>query len=156
MTLDNERPMHLIDIDWRPDRRKLRTFAWIGAAVLLGLAMLALRRHHLVGVALDGTTARPIALALTGTAVLLAVSGSAQPKLLRPLYLGLTLLTFPVGVVASYVLLLVLYYLVFAPLGLALRLFGRDPLERRFQTERATYWVERPRPVEVRRYFKQF
>ena len=35
----------------------------------------------------------------------------------------------------------VFFYLVLTPIGVAMRIFGRDPLERRLEPERSTYWV---------------
>ena len=43
-----------------------------------------------------------------------------------------------------------------APIGLVLRIFGKDPMHRRFERDAATYWVDArpPRPRES--YFRQF
>lgn len=36
--------------------------------------------------------------------------------------------------------LLISFYAVFAPIAVCLRLIGRDPLLRRFETSEKTYW----------------
>jgi len=46
--------------------------------------------------------------------------------------------------------------LVFTPIGLTMRLFGWDPLERRFDPNASTYWVEHKPPASPSRYFQQF
>jgi hypothetical protein len=48
-----------------------------------------------------------------------------------------------------YVLLVVTFYLVFAPVGLVLRLLGKDPMDLRLKPEAASYWTDRkPNPPE--------
>ena len=43
-----------------------------------------------------------------------------------------------------------------APIGLVMRLFGHDPMERRIQRDAKSYWVD-ARPQRARdSYFKQF
>ena len=46
--------------------------------------------------------------------------------------------------------------LLFTPIGLAMRLVGRDPLRRRFDRQASTYWIKRPEQDETGRYFRQF
>ena len=54
-----------------------------------------------------------------------------------------------------YALLALVFYLVFAPVGIALRLLGRDPLQRRLDPSAKSYWQDRkPNPPE--RAEKQF
>ena len=57
----------------------------------------------------------------------------------------------------SHVVLALVYYLVFVPIGLLMRLFGYDPMKRGFDPEAATYWTARdPKASEPKRYFRQF
>ncbi len=61
-----------------------------------------------------------------------------------------------VGVLLSYVMLVPLFYLVFLPVSLWLRLRGRDPLHRRPRDPRHTCWIRRtpgPRSPDYRRQF---
>lgn len=54
-----------------------------------------------------------------------------------------------------YLLLALVFYLVFAPVGIALRLLRRDPLRRRLDPAAKSYWLERKKnPPE--RAEKQF
>ena len=43
-----------------------------------------------------------------------------------------------------------------APLGLLFRIFGRDPLYRRFDRSASSYWIAREQRRGVERYFQQF
>ena len=67
------------------------------------------------------------------------------------------MVAFPIGFVLSYVIMAMLFYVVFAPVGLVLRLVGKDPLDRRFLPDAPTYWVDaRARRAPKRDYFRQF
>lgn len=50
------------------------------------------------------------------------------------------------GRVVSPLVLGVIFFAMFAPVGLAMRLCGRDALARRFEPARRSYWVERDPP----------
>ncbi len=54
-----------------------------------------------------------------------------------------------------YVMLVVIFYLVFAPVGIVLRLLGKDPLLQKLDPEADTYWIER-KPRDPSRVEKQF
>jgi hypothetical protein len=54
-------------------------------------------------------------------------------------------------------LLSLAFYLAITPVRIWIRLFGEDPLKRRWQPEATTYWEEaEEQPEEVERYFNQF
>ena len=57
------------------------------------------------------------------------------------MYVGWMDASWPMGWVFSHVLLGVTYYLVITPIGLILRLLGKDPMRRRFDREAKTYWI---------------
>jgi hypothetical protein len=56
----------------------------------------------------------------------------------------------------SHLLLAGVYYLLITPLGLVMRLAGRDKLEMRRDHQATTYWTPRPPTPKVSRYFRQF
>ena len=60
------------------------------------------------------------------------------------------------GEVNSRIILTVLFYSVFAPVGFVMRRI-RDPLDRSWRDGRASNWIRRPRePVDPARYERQF
>jgi hypothetical protein len=65
-------------------------------------------------------------------------------------------LAFPIGWTATQIMVAVMFYGLFTPIGLIFRLLGRDPLQRAHRSEVASYWSPKPVPADVRRYFKQF
>src|SRR5919202_384819 len=121
-------------IPWAPPARTLRQFAGLWLLFCTGLACSRLVRH--------GPTAGAAACALL--AVTVGPLGLWRPAAVRPVYVGLMVLTFPLGWVVSRLVLACLWYGVFTPLGLALRLAGRDPLRLRASPDRTTYWEPRP------------
>ena len=145
----------MVELNLRPDARTLRQFGWIA---LGGFGLLALLAWNgwLAFAYLGEASRASVAL---GLAVLAAVSGLfslVYPKANLPIYLGLTIAAFPIGFVLSYVIMGTLFYVVVAPLGVVMRLFGHDPIERRIQRAAKAYWVD-ARPQRARdSYFKQF
>ncbi len=49
-----------------------------------------------------------------------------------------------------------LFYVVIAPVGALMRLFGKDPMDRHLLPNAATYWVDARPPRAKADYFKQF
>jgi phage shock protein PspC (stress-responsive transcriptional regulator) len=91
-----------------------------------------------------------------GLAVAVPALGLLRPGLLRIVYLAMVYATFPIGLVISYVILAATYYLVLTPIGLLLRLFGYDPMHRRFDRQAKTYWVPREEDANTDHVFRQF
>ena len=88
------------------------------------------------------------------------VVGGVATLLSRPigtrLYHGWMLGVLPIGWTVSHVLLSIVFFGVVTPIGLALRLLGRDPLDRRFDAGASTYWRTREATPDARRYMRQF
>jgi hypothetical protein len=97
-----------------------------------------------------------VALALAALAAVIGGIGLARPALIRPIFVGWMVLAFPIGWTVSLLMLGLVYYGLFLPIGLIFRLAGRDALRLRPRPGVATYWTPRPAPADVRRYFRQF
>jgi hypothetical protein len=80
----------------------------------------------------------------------------AVPRLRRPMYLAWMYAAFPIGWTVSHVVLALVFYVVFTPLGMVMRLTGRDPLQRGRAVADQTYWVRRCPAREPASYFRQF
>jgi hypothetical protein len=129
-----------------PSTSTLRRFGLLGLC-FFGLA--AWRQWHAYG-----PTAA--AEALGAAAVALGAVGSLRPGWLRPVFAGWTLAVTPVGWLLSQVLLALLYYGLFTPLGLVFRLLGRDALGLRRRPGQTSYWTAKPSPTDASRYLRQF
>jgi hypothetical protein len=74
---------------------------------------------------------------------ILLLMGGVMPTALAPVYRGWMLLAEGLGWVNTRVILGVVFYTVFTPVGLVMRLFQRDPLRRRYEPLAPTYRVMR-------------
>ncbi len=148
--------MALLEVNWNPDRRELRSFGWIALGVFAALGTLVFIRRMLLGIHLDPAVAVGVAYALWTLALLCAVLALMAPRMLRPLYVGLIAVSLPIGYVVSHVLMAAVYFGVVTPIGLIFRLMGRDLLSRRWDPDAPSYWVRRQPAKDVRRYFRQF
>jgi hypothetical protein len=145
----------MVEINWQPDDRTLRQFGWIALAGF-GLVALLAWNEWLVFSAGLGAARKPVVGVLAGLGMLSALFSLVAPKANKPIFLGLTLLSYPIGFVLSYVIMGVLFYALITPVGLVFRLIGKDPLHRRFDPQAATYWTS-PRPRRGKdSYFRQF
>ena len=145
----------MVEINFRPDERTLRQFGWIALGGF-GLLALCAWNHWLVFRHLSDAAREPVAFALLGLGVLSAVLGLVYPKANALLFVGLSVVAFPIGFVLSYVIMATLFYVVIAPVGFLLRLIGKDPMDRRLLPDAKTYWLD-ARPARAKAdYFKQF
>ena len=79
------------------------------------------------------------------------------PGLLKPLHRFWMTLGLCMGWVVTGLLMIVLFYLVVTPVGLLMRLCGRDPLKRSFDGEAESYWIPRDAgPADKKNYERQF
>jgi hypothetical protein len=132
-------------IKWHPDARELRRFA---IAMLIGFAVLGLLSAWRAGGI--GTTS----IVLWSAGVFLALAAFV-PGLGRLAYLAVYLPSSIIGYIVSSVLLTVMFFLVITPMGIILRLMGKDPLQERRQKNK-THW----NPVKASKsedsYYRQF
>jgi len=80
---------------------------------------------------------------LWGIGLLFLILGFIFPSVLRPIYMIWMLLAYFIGGVISRIILTVLFYVVLTPIGLVLRLFGKDFLDQKFEKNRKSYWVKK-------------
>jgi hypothetical protein len=146
---------NMIELNLRPDDRTLRQFGFIG---LVGFAFVAAIAHFEVLIFAFGLgAAKPIVSGVfAGLAVLCLIFSLVYPKANLPIYLGLSILTYPIGFVLSYVIMGTLFYVLIAPLGIFFKLTGRDPMNRKWDPAASTYWIDAHPPSPKERYFRQF
>jgi hypothetical protein len=136
-----------------PERGDLRKFGLLFAALATALAGYLAWRRGLPDATVPGLIA----------AALLLVS-VAMPSVLKPAWWPWMVLSRVLGFINSHLLLALVFYLLFTPIGLVMRLFGRDPLgDRDFRKARqsalegGSLWVPRETPQLPRHhYLRQF
>lgn len=138
--------MPLIEIKWNPDDKELRFFSlyWFIAFGLFDAAM-----FYFGGV---GLTFFLIAAA----ALLGGVAGTAYPRAMKPAYLVLMILSFPIGFIVSHIVMAMMFYLVITPIGVVRHLLGVDSLSLKKRKEAAGFWRKRPSSRRPEKYFRQF
>jgi hypothetical protein len=138
--------MALVDINWNPSRKELRVFSLLLIGFGAIVAAILLRR-------LESQTPAVAVFIVSST---IGAIGLAAPTLIRSLYVVWMALAFPIGWTVSHLMMLAVYYLVLTPIGLAMRLCGRDPMQRRFDRGAQTYWLPRTPRKDLKNYFRQF
>ena len=85
--------------------------------------------------------------------VVVGVAGLVEPAVVRPIYTGWMIAAFPIGWTVSQLMLCVVFYLVFTPVGLVFRLMGatRCGLRRRDVSV-----LGQSRRAQAEDYFRQF
>lgn len=87
-------------------------------------------------------------------AVIFLAAARITPGLLKPVYLAWMKLAFALSWVNTRLILAVMFYFIFTPISLILRLFRVDLLERRSDKQKATYWRIHPSgPSDYERQF---
>ena len=138
--------MRWSDIPFHPSRATLRQFAGLWLVFFGGLALWqGLVRGQ------TGLATLCAVLALT-----IGPLGLIRPGWIRPIYVGWMILAFPIGWTVSQVMLALMFYGLFMPIGLLFRLLGRDPLHRARRPGVESYWTPKPAPAGPKSYFRQF
>ena len=135
----------MIAIQWNPSTKQLRQFAgiWFPAFCALVGWSIGHKTGHWSEV--------EIGWVLAG---LLSVGGLVLPALIRPIFVGLILLTFPIGWVVSHLLLGLIFYGVVTPIGLIVRISGHDPLQLKKPSGNSV-WKTSVGKTDATRYLRQ-
>ena len=86
-------------------------------------------------------------------ASLLILGALTNPMWLRPLFLGWMKIGHVLGFINTRIILSLGFYLVFTPIGVVRRLFGRDSLHRKFESSQSTY--RSPRQARLGNHMKK-
>ena len=136
--------MSMVQINWKPDSTELRKF---GVSMIVGFAIIGgvlyWRDHVSVAYGCFVFGAVSGLLGLTGTRAAL------------PIYVAWMAVAFVMGNIVSRLLLALVYYGLFTPMGLAMRLGGRDALRLK-RTDVKTYWSDIPESQRVNDCERQF
>jgi hypothetical protein len=129
----------------RPGRGELRRFGWLMGAVLALLGGWGWYRGDAGAAVWMG--------ALAG---LFAVAGGLGPRTLRPVYIPWIYLGRILGWINTRLLLGLIFFTLFALTGGIMRLCRRDPLDRKLEPGRDSYWSARDQGFSPDQYRKQF
>jgi len=138
--------MSLIRIDRNPSRKQLNVFGVIWLCFFAVVGAIVLNKS-------GSTTIATIIWVLAAT---IPAIGWAVPAFMRIVFVAMAYAAFPIGFVVSHLILVIIYYLVLTPIGIIMRLFGYDPMNRQFEKTAETYWSPRTQEDNQDTYFKQF
>ncbi|MBF0484182.1 MAG: hypothetical protein HQL25_05690 [Candidatus Omnitrophica bacterium] len=129
------------------NKKDLRGFG-IGAAIFFAgiIPFIQYLKHH-----------NP-SIILISIGIILGIIGLIFPMVLKPLYYGvMKYFALPLGWINTRIILAIIYYCVFMPVGLLLRLFGKDLLYRKFDKTADSYWILRDgKPFDSNHYEKPY
>lgn len=134
--------MSLIQANFKPSHRQLRQFGTICLFALPAIGWL-------------WSASSPVLMTLAGVGALIVVVSWVAPKLIGPLFIGLMLITVPIGMVVSELAMLLIYTVVFLPIGCFFRITGRDRLQLKLDRDASTYWQPKAQPRSVKNYYRQ-
>lgn len=115
------------------DRRSLRSFAWVMTAALFLLGTVL----YFFG------EVRERAVWFIGASLLFLLCGMAFPSVLKPIYKVWMLLALVLGWLMSRVLLTLVFFFLFTPISLIFKLISKDPLNRKIDRDKSSYWMPR-------------
>ena len=116
------------------ETRQLRSFGLIVGGIF---ALIGLWRGVFGG--------GPVRLWALVAAILLILPALIYPRILLPLQRVWMVIGHALGWINTRIILGIVFYLLIAPIGMIMRLFGRDTMRRRFQPEVETYRIVRER-----------
>jgi hypothetical protein len=126
-------------------RKEVRKFGITFSVLAIGLATFSFYKEN------------PLWMVFLGGSVFFIITGLWSYPILKPVYIGWMTFAFALGWVNTRLILGIVFYLIFTPAGLVMRLLGKDPLGLQFDRQATTYWVRRkPQDASMKRYEKLF
>ena len=122
----------------KPNRKELRSFGLILGGILSSFALLHIYNGNSFG----------FVILLLGAEFLLL--GAASPDALEIVFHWWMKITHFIGNIFAKIALFVLYFFVFTPIALFMRLLKKDLLYKKIDKEKESYWIKResqPQPM---------
>jgi len=129
--------------DIKSGRKELREFGLTVGIIFIILGSIALWRG------------KQIYLYLLIPGILLVFFGLIHPAILKPLQKIWMSFSIVIGFFMSHIILSVLFYLVLTPIGLVMRLFGKDILDQRIEKNKISYWKDIENKVKPKESYER-
>ncbi len=127
------------------DKKSLRKFSITMAIAFLIITFIIFIRHRY----------SPIPTFIISA--IFFISAFTIPTLLRPIYFLWMKFAFILSWINTRVILFIIFYLIFMPIGLVMKLFRVDLLDRKIDKNKNSYWHKMPkRTFNQLSYEKQF
>ena len=112
-----------------------RNFGLLVGAILLGISLWPLIKGQ------------PPRLWLTAIAAVLVLAAVVWPQGLSPVYSIWIKIGDGLGWINSRIILGIVFYGMFTPMGLMMKVLGKDPLQKKPDPQATTYWSEK-QPID--------
>jgi hypothetical protein len=139
------------EVNWNPDIRARKKFA---ESLIIGFPIIATVFSLITF--LFKHSWKPTFLWLGIIGLMVGIILRLLPQMAKPIYRVWYFLACCMGFVVGNLLFSLVFYLVFAPLGLCLRLRSNKALTKGFDRSRKSYWTDAEKSVEVKSYYRQF
>ena len=144
--------MAVIDLNLEPTNRQLRQFGLIALFAMPIIGWLYLGKP-------TPSTWEPIHIQRLGLLVVVGMAfgvvGWIRPSLLKWIFIGLSVITFPIGFVLGEVIMLTIYSIAFVPVAVLFRCIRRDALQRKIDRSGKTYWQRKDPARSTKSYYRQ-
>ena len=129
------------------EKKNLLVFGYGLSVILTAIGLLNARRH---GVSWFNETLFVMAAAVLGITIF-------NQALLKTIYVKWMKVAHAIGQIVTTLILVIFFYGILTPVGLILRLMGKDFMDRKLQPEAKTYWhLREKKPFDKARATKQF
>ena len=81
--------------------------------------------------------------------------GLLWPQILKPFYVLWMLLAHMLSWINTRIILGVIFYLIFTPIALVMRIAHRDSLQRKINKNANSYWMQRTAPENIKEHFER-
>lgn len=135
--------MSMIQMNTAPTTRQLRQFGCLCAVLIPAIGWF-------------WSAPNAILWWLLGMGLLIAVLAWTAPSVIRPLFIALSIVAFPIGLVVSEAAMLLIYFGVFFPIGLLFKSVRRDALKLRMDRTATSYWTDKSEPTDPESYYRQY
>lgn len=113
------------------DRKNLRKFGiTMGCVFILINSLIFIKHHH-------------ASLPASVVSFVFFVLAAFIPAYLRPFYSLWMKFAFILGWINTRLILIIIFYLIFTPIGLMMRIFGQDALDKKLDKTKISYWKKR-------------
>lgn len=113
------------------DRNNLKKFGITMGIAFMVITLLVLIRH------------RHSILPTSIISAIFFIVAFTMSNMLKPIYIIWMRLAFILAWVNTRLILFIVFYLVLTPIGLVMKLFGADLLERKIDKNKDTYWIKK-------------
>jgi hypothetical protein len=125
------------------DKKSVRKFGIILAVILLIVAGFMWRKDNALWIE------------FAGTAMVVGIIAVALPLWIKPVYYGMTVFSIVIGYFVSRLVLSVLFFLLFMPVGILTRIFRKDLLDKEIRREAPTYWLKKEKTGFVKEQYER-